>query len=511
MAAAAAFPSRPGNVFQGELQQDQFTYLAYARAISERGNGFAYPNPYDDDPKAPVLYSHLYPLLVGWISRATGLSLFHTSYLVRVVAGAALAIALWRFVGVLFEDPRGRRAAFWTSLLAGGFVWVEALRRLFASGGPWTPAGYLEAFESADHTCGWWFPTVFRNFFYAPETLYHALSFRLLYALAAGRAAQACVSLLLLLYAHPFTGLQFAAIAAGWVVAERLDGRRGLPLPALAVAGAGIAAFLYYNLVWLPRSPSHAALLECWRRTGFYADPLPQLWAYAPWLFLFPFGLRAAREPGPGRGPWRLVVLVLLLTAALMNHHWALGKERPFQPLHFSHGYAFLPMALLALRFALRRERVGRALRRAPVLAALLPFLALDNLLFLPGAHSLARQFALPPAQARALERIAAVRPAQTVLASLSRGLLSSLLPAVSPHRAVLGHPFLTPNLQERWERICRAVADKPGALFAAFPGATLLVVSDAEGRSLERLGQVGPDDLLFEEPGTRVYRRPRP
>ncbi len=493
----------------GEVQNDQFTYLAYARALFERGNGFAYPNPYDDDPASPVLYSHLYPLLVGSIHRASGLALLHTDYLLRLLAGAALAVSLWRLVGLLFEDACDRRAAFWIALVAGGFVWVEALRRLLSGGGPWTSQGVLQAFEGADHACGWWFPNVFRNFFYATETLYHALSFRLLYALASGRSSQACVCLLFLLYAHPFTGAQFAAITLAWVAAERFAGRRGLPLPALGIAGAGIAAFFAYNLVWLPSFPAHAKLMERWRSARFFTDPLPYLWVYAPWILLFPAGLRAARDARPGGGAWRLLLVELLVTAALMNHHWVLGKERSFQPLHFSHAYAFLPMVLLTLRWGLRRQRVVKALRRAPVLAALLPLLALDNLLFIPATRSVTRWIALPAPHARALERIAAMRPGQTVLSSLTCGFFSSLLPVVSPHRVVFGHSYLTPDIAERWERVERAVADGPGALFAAFPGVTLLVVSDPEGRSLEGQEQVGPGDLLFEEPGIRVYRQP--
>ncbi len=507
MIAASASAARKGEVFQGELQYDQYYYLASARELFERGNGFANPNPYDDDPDAPVLYSHLYPLLVGWISRATGLSVVPSGYLVRLLAGAALAISLWRLVGVFFQEPRERRAAFWILLLSGGLVWLEALRRLLVGGGAWTIEGIGRTFAESDLEGGWWLQNVFRNFFYGTETVYHALAFRLLYALAAGRPVQTCGSLLLLLYALPFTGLQFATIALAWLATERLDGRRGLPLLPLAVSCAGIGAFLFYNLVWLPRFPSHAEIVERWRRVGEYSDPLPLLRVYAPWIFLFPAGLAAAKAPGPARPAWRLLVVSFAVTAIFMNHHWILGKERPFQPLHFSHGYLFLPIVLLTLGWALRAPRLGGALRRGPVLAALLPLLAIDNLLFLPVAHAVAGTMALPAPQARTLDRIVEMRPEQMVLSS--QRFLSYLLPTFSPHLVILGHLYLTPRLEERQAAIAEAVTGKPGALLELFPRVTLLLVTEEQGRLLEGFGHVGSQDLLFEEPGLRAYRRP--
>jgi hypothetical protein len=509
MIAASTSAARRGEVFQGELQYDQYYYLASARELFERGNGFAYPNPYDEDPGAPVLYAHLYPLLVGWISRASGLAVVPSGYLVRLLGGAALAISLWRLVGVFFPERRDRRASFWVLLLSGGLVWLEALRRLLLAGGPWTIEGIGRTFAKSDIAGGWWLQDVLRNFFYGTETVYHALAFRLLYALAAGRPRQACGTLLLLLFAHPFTGLQFATITLAWIATERLDSRRGLPLVPLLVTCAGIGAFLYYNLVWLPGFPSHAEIVERWRRVGEYSGPLPFLRVYAPWIFLFPAGLAAAKAPGPARPAWRLLVVAFAVTAVFMNHHWVLGKERPFQPLHFSHAYLFLPIVLLTLGWALRSPRIGGALRRGPALAALLPLLAIDNLLFLPVAHSLAKMMTLPAPQARALDRIAEMRPEQTVLSS--QKFLSYLLPTLSPHRVILGHRHLTPRLEERQAAIAEAVAGKPGALLALFPRATLLLVTEAQGAILERLGHVGPGDLLFEEGGLRAYRRPSP
>ncbi|HKB14513.1 MAG TPA: hypothetical protein VKF62_00525, partial [Planctomycetota bacterium] len=57
--------------------------------------------------------------------------------------------------------------------------------------------------------------------------------------------------------------------------------------------------------------------------------------------------------------------------------------------------------------------------------------------------------------------------------------------------------------------RIREAIARRPGALLDLFPRVTLLLVTEEQGRMLERFGQVGPQDLLFEEPGLRAYRRP--
>ena len=54
--AVQAFVCPPGHTYTGFLGYDQASYLADGRAVFERGNGIAYPNPYDPDPAAPVIY-----------------------------------------------------------------------------------------------------------------------------------------------------------------------------------------------------------------------------------------------------------------------------------------------------------------------------------------------------------------------------------------------------------------------------------------------------------------------
>src|SRR6185503_7540289 len=50
----------------GFLSYDAPYYAANGREIFERGNGFAYPNPYDSDPATPVIYFHWLVWLLGF-------------------------------------------------------------------------------------------------------------------------------------------------------------------------------------------------------------------------------------------------------------------------------------------------------------------------------------------------------------------------------------------------------------------------------------------------------------
>src|SRR5262245_28592497 len=50
----------------GFLYYDMPYYSANGRAVFERGNGLAGPNPYDSDPAAPSIYFQWYTWLLGF-------------------------------------------------------------------------------------------------------------------------------------------------------------------------------------------------------------------------------------------------------------------------------------------------------------------------------------------------------------------------------------------------------------------------------------------------------------
>jgi hypothetical protein len=502
MARAAALAAGAGRVFMGELQTDQYYYFACARAMLERGNGVAYPNPYDASP-APVLYSHLYALLLAWVPRFVPLGPLGVDYAVRLGAGALLAMGLWRLVTLLFEEHARRRAVFWIVLLGGGCVWLEAARRTLASGGG---AAFTAEFRAADIADGWWFQNVLRNYFYATETLYHALALWLLYALAARRSWLACACFALLLYAHPYTGGQFVAIVGAWIVVERLAGAWALPPLPLAFLAASAAAFVFYNGVWLLQFPSHVEVVERFRTVGYYSDALPYLWVYGPWLVLAPAALWYTRRTWARSAAWRLLVCELAVTAALMQNHWILGTERPLEPLHFTHGWEFLPMALLVLAWLLPRHENALVLRSAPVLATLVLALSLDNVGFLPTAYEEALHFTLTVPEHEMLLRLGALDPPETVVSS--RPLLQFLVPSFTHHRVLVGYTMLTPDYAARSAELHGWVAGTNG-LLTHHPQVTAVVVTDDEGDRLEQRGELRHADFVLATPGLRLYRVP--
>jgi hypothetical protein len=135
---------------------------------------------------------------------------------------------------------------------------------------------------------------------------------------------------------HPFAGLSLALILVAYSIVE-LVLRSGAVSPAL-LGGALLLVFLHVGYYWvfLNRFPDHRAVRDQWQLTWLYPAT-----TYVPALLVVG-GLTLTRftRPGPryimASARNRLFLVWFLVVFALTQHNLII---RPFQPVHFAHGY----------------------------------------------------------------------------------------------------------------------------------------------------------------------------
>jgi len=458
----------------GFVHVDQVVYYAAARELFENGNGLFYASPFSNRPDSPRIYSHLGFLLVGWAWRLSGLSWETIDLAFRFVFGVAalgLALAIFR------QAPTGRRWRRWSALAlsagGGAAAWTALARHLVdfalnrAGGdfpvplGEWM-LGWPEAFRQAEGGYGEWHLNLFRSLTLMPQPIYHVLFLGTALALARGRAGWAPMGVFLAWWAHPFTGLELGLVAMAFLIVETAMVRRRGP----GIAAAGVAAvnvlFLTYYLAFLPRFEEHAATQA---RIADFGNPLltRMLWpAYGLWVALPAAYLLSARfrRDWRRRRAVRLMTVWLVVVAALVFHdRWA-RFMKPVQPMHFTRGYLFIPLVYFSVcgldRLLSRLRR-----RRRPwawVIAAMILLLQLpDNFVRLAlFREDLARRvpvYSIPRPALRMFEALDTVEERLTLHAIGLQGdfaELERLLPVLTPHRPLLGHPFNTPFIEEK-------------------------------------------------------------
>jgi len=355
----------------GFLQYDQGGYMAMAREGFDRSvlprPLFALPT--SADPASPSIYSYPHLFALGFVRGLTDADPGRLYLLFGALSGIVflrLALAL-----CAHAVPQRDTAAL---LGLGLFVW---------GGGLFVLAGGLAALVQGqfsynglfrfDPDGGFWFLDLGRNLFYGVEAYYHAVAFGLLLALLDRRWLLALLLMALIAASHPFTGAQFLAIALAWSLPQLLIARHDRPPLWFALGGVAILAlFLAYHFWYLPRSAEHRAIMQQWS----LAWTLP--WA-ALLLLCLPVAPAAVTTLLARRLEPRLAALLAVtagLSLLLANHELFMA---PKQPLHFTRGYIWFPLFLLATPWlvALLRRLLQRRHRLAVALIAAL-FL-LDN------------------------------------------------------------------------------------------------------------------------------------
>lgn len=496
----------PGEVFTGFERWDMLYYAANAREVFENGNGLFYALPLSSSPDSPRVYTHLELVLMGWTWHFTPLSMPAVWQITGLVSGVAMFLALFPLVGCFF--PREQlRWAYPVLALAGGGTALTALWTWLGPGELDLPQlerlrafGLLPLVE--DGTGGWlahfsalragavgpaWLPNVYQNALFTTQAFYHALAFATFAAAVRGRRGWALLGVFLTWWSHPFTGLEVAGIVGSWAALETalLRQRR---MAGFAAGVAGISAvFVAYNLIVIPRlSPEHAYVIEAWRGDFLFrfrdAFAMWGLFLLGPLSLLHP-RLRALRLGDPAD---RFLVAWMAFVGLLLLHDRLLPESIPsFQPLHYAHGYFFLPIAILTLRAAERLTRAWPPRRKLAAGLAVLPLLLVDNVFFTVEAANSALRPVITADEEKIVEALAAAPGRDLVVVPASRMVLQQFLPVVTSHTPYLVNPLQTPFHAEKKRALARALdGPRPAAALRSL-GIRWVVPSPAWSRLL--------------------------
>jgi len=462
------------NMPSGFIVADMPYYCANGREIFERGNGLMYCNPYDPDPAAPVIYFHLLPWIFGFSTKILGLDPGVVFVMAGAIGGFACAFVTYRIVETVLPDARCREACFFFVMWGGGLLVLPAFVANVASSMPfWYDILRFDPFQ------GWWFLSWGRNLVMPQEAVYHALVATAWLAVLRGRDWSAVVAVTTLALTHPFSGIQHLAVLGVWLSIRAVRVPDARPPLSCLVAVTGL--FLAYYFVYLPSFPQHREVHGTWSLD--WTLPVSGLV-----LGYLPVGSLATARCWRERRAWKPEMTFLAVAAAvsllLVKHELFLPAR---QPLHFTRGYVWLPLALLGLPLVQRfwQWSTARPLHGARIaVAALLGGLAvLDDATFLvlfwnqPAArHTDVR---IDPAMADAFRFLDRANAKGVVLVLKpdpsdweDYNYLSATYTSLTP---LVGHPWLTPQYAEM--QAAAANWEVTGAVSAAVGRVDVMIV----------------------------------
>lgn len=432
-------------VATGFPQYDQPYYLANGRAVFERGNGFFGPNPFDPDLAAPSIYFHWLTWLFGALTVHARLDPGLVYLVVGLAAGLCFSRLTLELVRRVSSDSPAAPLLYVLAMWGGGIAVLARALQTLVNGEPFPPPNALEPFD------GWWFQPWGRNLVYATEAVYHVLVLGVFLAFLGRRWRWLVACVALVAATHPFTAAQVLACVGAWLALNQLAPRvTGVPRLAAGVPAAvgliGVVFFGYY-LLYLPRFPEHARLSSIWA-LAWQESPLQTLLAYA--LVFACFACAVARRSVLERP---LAVFFGVFAAgsfALSHHHWVAPSH---QPLHFTRGYLWLCLLLLALPWldAVVRRAIERPRLQQALLAVMLLLACLDNAAFV--VHEAReweqRDTSVIDAELRAI--YARIEQAGGGGVLLSNDALAGYLAATyTSARPYLGHIYNTPDAGRR-------------------------------------------------------------
>ena len=236
---------------------------------------------------------------------------------------------------------------------------------------------------------GGWGANLVRGVVYGIEAYYHALFFGAALALLRRWYAAALTLLAVVCASHPFTGVELALFLAGWVMLEGVVDRQ--TAPPLWFSGGVLFVLLAHVGYWLALlpllSPEHAALAPSWNVAWVlhWYNEVPEygiVGAAALWR------LRDRQRIAVAFADRSFRILLTWFGAAflLANHDLFIS---PRQPLHFTHGYVWVPLFLIgAPTFVESADRLLATPRRVGVawLIGLSGLMLVDNAAWFGGA-----------------------------------------------------------------------------------------------------------------------------
>lgn len=442
---ALHFAAQPGAA-TGFIQADMPYYSANGRAVFERGNGGLYPNAYDPDPAAPVIYFHWFVWLLGFGIVKLGLDPGFQFVALGTTSAILCAWVTLRLVRSVLPESQLLRLLYLATMWGGGLFCLAAAAQNARAGLP-----LLHDLFRHDPAGGDWCLNWGRNLIYPTEATYHLLMALCWLGLIECRWLAALGSGVALAATQPFTGLQALFILGAWSGLRLVSNPSATRLVRCLAVAAALAAFAGYYGLYLESFPQHRALRQEWSLD----------WSLTARAEILGYGLGASLALGrviadQGRiGRTGCVLATAFLVSFLLVNHDRFVAPR--QPLHFTRGYVWMPLWLLALPLVQRTLVRLRTQMPAPVFAGVVGLgaavLVSDNVAFVAGRWRAPHQgFYLSSAERDLFARLD--RQALTGVLLCPDGKVSYLSAVYTPMRPFGGHPFLTPDYARRLDEM---------------------------------------------------------
>lgn len=434
-----------GPIPTGFMGHDDAYLVANGRAVFERGNGLAGPNPYDPDPAAPAIYFHWLTWILGFGVSVLGLDPGLLFCGIGLLGSIAFSWFTLRLVERLLPDQRFLYTLFFLTMWGGGLLCLARVVLNLVAGR--SPSDDLFAFDPEG---GWWIQNWGRNAVYPAEAVYHAIVAATWLAVVCDRRSLVLLGAALLAATHPWSGLQLLLMLGAWYGGLSVLGRgRANLVMALSLAGI-LALFLMYYFVYLPSFEQHRALQNVW--TIAWVLPVStMILAYGP-IGVFA-GLRGGSERFRLPDSAWFFATCFLISLLLAKHEWFI---KPHQPLHFTRGYLWAPLCFIALPFVQRW--LVWCHKRTPSLVFWTLFLLAgggavsDNVAFVARMWSWGKiGYTVTPDEARMFADMSHRNLDGVLLCPDPK--LSVLTPTYTRIRPYYGHPFNTPNFSTRVEQ----------------------------------------------------------
>ena len=332
--------TNPTWVPTGFIQRDMAHYAANGREVFERGNGFAYPNPYDYRDDAPVIYFHWLLWLLGSGVVKLGFDPGLLFFGIGVAGSVLMSWFTWSLVSEVLPRKRYLSALFLLAMWGGGLLCLGQIGMNILKG-----REPLLMFMRLDPFGGWWFLNWGRNLVFPTEALYHVFSALSWLAALRGRWGLSLLAASVLAATHHFSGLQLLLIHASWWALQLVLRRDRPALKWFAWTALALGAFLAYHLLYLPRFPEHRAIMEYWS-LDWSISAKSVLMAYGPLAGLAATRLWLDRRTLTSS---ELFLVVCFAVSFLLVIHDRFMS--PIEPLHFTRGYIWMPLCLPGFPF----------------------------------------------------------------------------------------------------------------------------------------------------------------
>ncbi|MBL8816187.1 MAG: hypothetical protein JNL58_09165 [Planctomyces sp.] len=444
----------------GFFHEEMPYYAANGRAAFERGNGWAYSNPYDPDPAAPAIYFHWLLWLIGSAITRWNCDPGQLNLVLTLLSAPVFSAMTWRLVSYRTTEHRWRSLNFLLAMTGGGLLVIGAFAARMTGSQP-ASASLLEF----DPGQGLWFLNWGRNSLFPTEAIYHCLVVACWLSELRDKPYRATLFCLLLATTHPWSGLELLLTMNAWRVWNLLKQPGRSTIRLFAVSATMLALFLAYYKWWLPGFEHHAQLQKVWE-LDWSLSTRSAILAYS--LVCIPAVIRSMQSQTFSRTEQFLAIALLVATGLVFHDRFI----RPVQPLHFTRGYIWLPLFLLGLPVLEKAWNwlADRKIRQIGI-AAIILLMSVDNLIFsyLHAGFQFRQERGYHlTAGDRAILRHLHQYHAKSVVLSESET-LNYLMPAYAGVRPWMGHPFNTPGFQTR-KQVLRGLLDRGAHSFPVIP-----------------------------------------